>query len=368
MVRSCSDNRCDWLALHLIPGLGNVVCRNLLERFGTPEKIFSVPVSEMLEVEGLRKETAQSIRSRACTADPLKVLEKIQKLGARIITFSDPSYPSQLRKIHGPPMLLYLLGKEIPPKTPLVALVGSRHPTPYGLKGAEGLAQGLARRGLGVVSGMARGIDSAAHGGSLGGKGYTVAVLGTGIDIIYPASNRKLFQEISLRGTVLSEFPPGTPPEPRNFPIRNRVISGLSRAVVVVEATMSSGSLITASLALDQGREVFAVPGSINSFKSRGCHRLIKEGAALVESSDDIIDGLGLNYGNSTKRDTFKEKPLPPMDESEKAIFDILGDYPVHIDEIVRQGGFEPGLALSILLRMELKGIVRQLAGKMFVR
>jgi DNA processing protein len=368
MAKTWSDDRCGWLALHLTPGLGNIAGKNLLERFGDPERILGASLSELMQVEGLRKETARNIVKGAWTADPPMALKRIEGSGARIVCYSDTTYPQALKTIHDPPLLLYVKGKEIPPNAVLVAVVGSRNPTPYGLKAAEEIAQGLARRGLGIVSGLARGIDSAAHRGCLGGKGFTVAVLGTGIDIVYPGSNKRLFQEIAGRGTLISEFPPGTPPEPRNFPIRNRVISGLSRAVTVVEATRKSGSLITASLALEQGREVFAVPGSINSFKSRGCHLLIKQGAGLVENSDDIMNELRLNYEHAPVRDTFKEKPLPPMDADEKAILDIVGDYPLHIDEIVRQGGYEPGQVLGILMRMELKGIVRQLPGKMFVR
>jgi len=265
-------------------------------------------------------------------------------------------------------MLLFMKGKDIPGNVTFIAMVGSRNATHYGMKAAQKIGQGLARRGFGVVSGMARGIDSASHWGCLSGKGFTIAVLGTGIDIVYPPSNRKLIREIIQEGAVISEFPMGTPPTPTNFPIRNRIISGLSRGVAVIEATKKSGSLITASLALEQGREVFAVPGSIDSFKSTGTHFLIKQGARLIENSDDILEELGFNYPYAPKTDTFKQGPLPPMDESEKTIFDMVGDYPMHIDQIARQCRLEPGAVSSALLRMELKGIIRQLPGKMFIR
>jgi DNA processing protein len=195
-----------------------------------------------------------------------------------------------------------------------------------------------------------------------------VAVLGTGIDVVYPAPNKKLFEEITIKGAVITEFPPGTPPEPRNFPIRNRIISGLSRGVVVVEATMNSGSLITASVALEQGREVYAVPGSVQSFKSRGCHFLIKQGAKLVENADDVLDELGLNYPHAEKTDTFKTPLFPPIEESEQKVYDLIGDYPIHIDEIAREGNIEPSAVSAALMRMELRGIIRQLPGKYFVR
>ena len=367
-MKTWSDKRCVWIALQMTPGLGNVACKNLLDKFESPEQIFQASISDLTEVEGVRNEAARNIVNMELPVDPSEELKRIEECGARIIPFLDPFYPVLLREIHDPPILLYLKGKTIPQNAVFIGVVGSRHPTPYGVKSAEKIGQGLGRRGLGVVSGMARGIDSSAHWGCLDGRGFTIAVLGTGIDITYPASNKKLADRITREGAVISEFPLGTPPEPKNFPIRNRIISGLSKGVVVVEATRKSGSLITASLALEQGREVFAVPGSIHSFKSTGCHFLIKQGARLIENSDDILDELGLNYDYAPKTDTFKEGPLPPMDESEKAVFDLIGDYPLHIDQISRQGNLAPGKAASILMRMELKGIIRQLPGKMFVR
>ena len=265
-------------------------------------------------------------------------------------------------------MVFYTKGIDIPAKTTFVAVVGSRNSTPYGVKTAENLAQGLARRGLGIVSGLARGIDSAAHWGCVEGRSFSVGVLGTGIDVVYPPSNKKLFDVMNEKGAVITEFPLKTPPEPKNFPIRNRLISGLSRGVIVVEATMKSGSLITASVALEQGREVFAVPGSVHSFKSKGCHFLLKQGAKLVENADDVLDELGLNYSYADKKDSYTEPPLPPLEDNEKKVYDLLGDYPVHIDDIAREGNMEPGTASAVLMRMELKGIVRQLPGKLFVR
>jgi DNA processing protein len=358
----------DWLALHLIPGLGNLTFKKLLERFGQPSDVLGAPMKDLLEVEGLRKEVARRISRKEFSLAPSKVLRSLEQREAGILIYTDSGYPDRLKEIHDPPMVLYLKGGDIPKKTTFLAIVGSRGPTPYGLKAAENLAQGLARRGIGVVSGLARGIDAAAHWGCLEGHGFTVAVLGTGIDTIYPASNRKLFEEITRKGSVLTEFPPGTPPEPRNFPIRNRLISGLSRGVLVVEATMNSGSLITASAALEQGREVYAVPGSIQSFKSRGCHFLIKQGAKLVENADDVLDELGLNYPHAPKTDTFKTPPSPPIDDSEQKVYDLVGDYPTHIDEIAREGNIEPSAVSAALMRMELKGIIRQLPGKYFVR
>jgi DNA processing protein len=361
-------NTFDWLALSLVPGLGSVGIKNLVERFGSSEAVFRAEVQDLMSVENVRKDLALRIVKREFSLDPSRVLKRLEKLGARIVTYEDPLYPALLREIHDPPMVLYLRGQDIPSKSTFVAIVGSRNPTPYGLKAAEKIAQGLARRGLGVVSGMATGIDSAAQWGCIEGKGFTVAVLGTGIDVIYPSPNKKLFEKIICHGAAITEFPLGAPPEPKHFPIRNRIISGLSKGVVVVEATKKSGSLITAGLALEQGREVFAVPGSIDSFKSVGCHYLIKQGARLIENADDILDEFGLNYPFAPITDTFQQYRLPLMESSEKLVYEIIGDYPLHIDEIARQGNLEPGAVSSILMKMELKGLVRQLPGKLFVR
>jgi DNA processing protein len=363
-----SEHRVDWLALHLVPGLGNMAFKKLLERFGSPADVFRASAADLAQVEGLRKQVARRILRQEFSLDPQSVLKDLEKQGAGLAIFTDPAYPEPLREIHDPPMVLYTKGLPIPGKTTFVAVVGSRNSTPYGVKTAENLAQGLARRGLGIVSGLARGIDSAAHWGCIEGRGFSVGVLGTGIDAVYPASNKKLFDAMVEKGAVITEFPPKTPPEPKHFPIRNRIISGLSKGVIVVEATMKSGSLITASMALEQGREVFAVPGSVHSFKSQGCHFLIKQGAKLVENADDVLDELGLNYAYGVKRDSFTEPPLPPLEDNERKVYDLIGDYPVHIDDIVREGNMEPGTASAVLMRMELKGVVRQLPGKLFVR
>ena len=267
-------------------------------------------------------------------------------------------------------MLLYVKGEDIPITQTFIAIVGSRNPTYYGVKAAEKLSFDLARRGIGVVSGLAKGIDSAAHKGCLMGKGFTVGVMGTGIDIVYPQSNKRLAEQISGSGALITEFPIGSPPEARNFPIRNRLISGLSRGVVVVEATKKSGSLITASMALEQGREVFAVPGSIDSFKSTGSHFLIKQGAKLVENAEDILEEFGFFNKTLKKNGVLKNtsNTTLSMGQSERKLYEIICNYPLHIDQIVRLGEMETGEALSLLMQMELKGIVKQLPGKMFVR
>ena len=298
-----------------------------------------------------------------------KQLERVETLGARIITFADTSYPRLLRQIHNPPIILYARGRHFPQDRRSIAIVGSRNPTHYGFEAAETFGFDFASRGVTVISGMARGIDSAAHMGCLRGGGFTVAVIGTGIDVVYPAENEKLFKRIAQHGMILSEFPLGSPPEPWNFPIRNRVISGLCEGIVVVEATKKSGSLITASLALEQNREVFAVPGSIHSFKSTGTHHLIKQGACLAEKADDVLEELGFpeNFAKSGHKKIQNIGFPPNLDAREKKIYEILSDYPVHMDQIMRKGEFEAGEAASILMEMELKGLIKQLPGKMFV-
>ena len=365
-----SDDILGWLALYMIPGLGNNSFNALLKRFGSPQAVFEADLSDLLDVREIRKDVAHNIIRKKFVKDPEAELRKVERLGARIITFRDPSYPPLLREIHYPPMLLYVRGKDIPDELMLIAMVGSRNATPYGLKTAEKIAFSLAKSGVGTVSGLAKGIDAAAHTGSIRGGGFTIAVTGTGIDIVYPATNRKLLDQVVETGAVISEFPLGTPPEPKNFPIRNRIISGLSRGVAVIEATRKSGSLITAAFALDQGREVFAVPGSIESFKSKGTHFLIKEGARLIENANDILDEFGLGDRQAGKNGIKGTDPVPPagMTRPEKEVYELIGEYPVHIDQIVRDSQMDAGEILSILMRMELRGLVRQLPGKMFVR
>ncbi|MDY6970776.1 MAG: DNA-processing protein DprA [Thermodesulfobacteriota bacterium] len=368
-MKTWPDDRCAWLALYMIPGLGNIGLKNLVERFGSPERVLEAELPELVEVEGVRREIARKIVSKEFSSDPEEELGKVEKCGARIVSYLDPSYPLPLRDIHYPPMLLYTKGKDLPGTQTFVGIVGSRNPTHYGLKVAERIGFGLADRNVGVVSGLARGIDSAAHRGCLRGGGFTVAVLGTGIDVLYPSGNKKLLEQILERGAVISEFHIGTPPEAKNFPIRNRIISGLSRGVAVVEATKKSGSLITASFALDQGREVFAVPGSIDSFKSTGTHFLIKQGAKLIENADDILDEFGFRDQPAQESKVSRKDIMPQeLDENERKIFEIIGDYPMHIDQIVRMSDMDTGEVSSILMKMELMGIVKQLFGKIFVR
>lgn len=365
-----------WLALHLAPGIGGVTFRYLVKRFGTPAAVFQAKETELAAIKGIRPATITAICNFTVEERARQELELIQKHGVKIVTFQDHSYPKNLNDIYDAPALLYVKGHLTDDDDFSVAVVGSRHPTHYGQKAAEALCRSLVGYGLTVVSGMARGIDTAAHVGAIAGQGRTIAVLGSGLDVIYPEENKELYRHIAEKGAVISEYPFGTPPEPKNFPIRNRIISGLALGTVIVEAAQKSGSLITAHLALDQGREVFAVPGSINSLRSTGTHKLIKQGAKLVERAEDIVEELLPLKKAPSALSTEQEKgaesvstgvpqDLPP---EENDLLALVEDYPQHIDEIVRRGGFAVQKVSSILLNLELKGLVQQLPGKLFIR
>ena len=362
------DKQYYWLSLRMIKGIGNTIFLSLINTFGSPNKVFEAREDELVNA-GIKKELAHRIVKKEFVSDPEEELNKINNLGARIITYDDEEYPELLKEIDYPPVLLYAVGKRIPRDQLNISIVGSRNPTQYGTRIAQDFSFRLAKMGLGIISGMARGIDASAHKGALKADGYTVAVLGTGIDVIYPKENKGLFQEIKEYGTIITEFPSGTPPEAKNFPIRNRIISGISKGVLVVEAAKRSGSLITASFALNQGREVFAIPGSIESLRSKGSHFLIKQGAKLVEDIYDIIEEFGMDLmGKSNGADGHKEGVFVNLDPKEKRIYECLSEYPVHIDEIIRDTNMDAAEVLSNLLKLELKGIVVQIPGKMFIK
>jgi len=362
---SSSDKVYSWLCLRLIKGVGNSIFLKLLQAFGSPDKALEADEYDLINA-GIRRDVARNIIKRDFLSDPEKEIEKIRKLNARIITFDSEEYPPLLKEIDYPPVLLYALGKKIPSDQFFIAVVGSRNASHYGIRTAGNISYRLARLGIGIVSGMAKGIDTYAHKGAIKANGYTIAVLGTGIDVIYPRENRELFQKIKESGTIITEFPTGTPPEAKNFPIRNRIISGISKGVLVVEATRRSGSLITASFAIDQGREVFAIPGMIDSIRSQGTHFLIKQGAKLVEDVEDILEEFGIRV--EEPQDKKEDKALIKLNNQEKKIYECLDETPVHIDEIIRSTELDPSEVLSTLLRMELKGIVRQMPGRLFVK
>lgn len=360
-----------WLALNAIPGLGARRARVLLEQFGGPRAVLESPGSELRRVPGIGPELTKKIVAWKKYITLEKEFRLIEKHQVKVAVVGGSSYPESLANIFDPPLILYIKGKLLPRDGMAVAIVGSRRSSVYGRMTAEKLGRELAARGLTVVSGMARGIDSAAHKGALSSAGRTVAVLGSGLDVVYPPENKGLMEKISRKGAVISEFPMATPPERGNFPRRNRIISGLSLGVVVVEAAQRSGALITVDCALEQGREVFALPGKVDSLTSGGTNRLIQQGAKLVTASEDIIEELEPIWGNLSLKKETKSKnksPLPSLKEEEKKIYTLLSDEPQHIDFLIRQSGFPAGRVSSILLMLQMKRLIKEVPGKMFVK
>jgi DNA processing protein len=355
-----------WLALSLTPGVGGIFIKRLLDRFQTPEAVFQAPLEELLQIEGLGEKVAREIQKGPVDKKVEKELSLLGEVGGKIMTIKDESYPKRLKEIYDPPPLLYVRGELKEEDELAVAIVGSRKTTPYGRWITEKMGQELARHGITIVSGMARGIDSHAHWGALSGAGRTIAVLGSGVDVVYPPENRNLYKRIIDQGAVLSEFPMSSPPEGGHFPKRNRIISGLSIGVVVVQAGMESGSLITANYALEQGRDVFAVPGNVGSDSSRGTHQLIKDGAKLVESSEDILEEVLPQWRKERETPQEVEPPVRDLTGEEKVLFEQLGETPLHIDALIRESQFDPGKVSSLLLNLELKGLISQWPGKCF--
>lgn len=355
-----------WLALSLTPGVGGISIKRLLDRFKTPEAVFQAPLEGLLQIEGLGEKVAREIRKGPVEKKVVKELSLLEEVGGKIMTIRDEFYPKRLKEIYDPPPLLYVRGDLKEEDELAVAIVGSRKTTPYGRWITEKIGQELARHGITIVSGMARGIDSHAHLGALSGGGRTIAVLGCGVDVVYPPENRNLYKRIIDQGAVLSEFPMSSPPEGGHFPKRNRIISGLSIGVVVVQAGMESGSLITANYALEQGREVFAIPGNVGSDSSRGTHQLIKDGAKLIESSEDILEEVLPQWRKEREMPQEIERPVRDLTEEEKVLYEQLGETPLHIDALIRESQFEPGKVSSLLLNLELKGLISQWPGKCF--
>jgi len=355
-----------WLALSLTPGLGSILIKRLLDRFKTPEAVFRAPIKELLGIEGLGEKVAGEIKKGPLKKMVERELSLLGKVGGKIITVKDDDYPKRLIDIYDPPALLYVRGELRREDGLAVAIVGSRKTAPYGRWITEKMGEDLARHGVTVVSGMARGIDSVAHKGAIQGGGRTIAVLGCGVDIIYPSENRNLFHQIIEHGAVISEFPMGSPPEGGHFPKRNRIISGLSMGVVIVQASAESGSLITAGYALEQGRDVFAVPGNVGAEGSRGTNRLIKDGAKLVESSEDILEEILPQWRREEGAAQEREARGPDLAEDEEILYKLLGETPLHIDAIIRESQLDPGKVSSLLLNLELKGLISQWPGKCF--
>lgn len=349
-----------WVGLTLIPGLGGQGMRRLLRTFGDPERVFGASVSALRKVldEPAARAVMQGPNDQAVAA----ALAWAEQPENNILTLGDADYPKQLLATPDPPSLLYVKGRREALNRPAIAVVGSRNATPQGAANAEQFAETLSVAGFSVVSGLALGIDAAAHRGGLRGAGGSIAVVGTGLDIVYPARNRELARQLVQHGAVVSEFSLGTPPVAGNFPRRNRVISGLALGCLVVEAAQASGSLITARQALEQGREVFAIPGSIHSPLSKGCHALIKQGAKLVECAQDILEELGMARPAAATAAGGAEDGEAP------ALLEIMGYDPVGLDTLCHRSSLPPEALSALLLQLELDGAVATLPGGRYQR
>ena len=356
-----------YLVLNSLRLVGPVRVRKLREVFGPVEGLFAQPTQRLAGVEGIGQAVAESIRGWEKTFDLSGELAKIRKLGLKVVDFEDPVYPVLLREIHDPPLVLYFRGNLDAVKGACLGMVGTREASGYGIDLAKKLGYQLAFAGIGVVSGLARGIDTAAHQGALAARGKTAAVLGCSLDQIYPAENLVLADKmVEADGCLLSEFCLGTPPDRQTFPMRNRIVSGLSKGLLVIEAARASGAMITARQALEQGRQVFAVPGRIDQPQSGGCHQLIKDGARLVESVEDVLAEFEFLLPRSEM-----PTPAPPqgnLNEDEKRILEALGWDELQADVITRKCGLPSPVVSATLLKLEMKRRVRQMPGKVFTR
>ena len=368
-----------WIALKSIDGIGNASFQPLLDHFGSLAGVFSTTVHNLSAIPGISKKSAAAIVSFKDWDKILLQMDALDKMGISVVTCLDELYPHNLLNIYDRPAFFYVLGRLDDEDVPL-AIVGSRNASTYGRYTTDRISRELALRGITIVSGMARGIDSCAHRGALAAKGRTIAVLGSGLDVIYPPENKKLFDAISSNGAVISEFPLGTQPLSYNFPARNRIISGLSYGVVVVEAGEKSGSLITAKLAMEQGREVFAIPGAIDSASSRGTNSLIKQGAKLVENIDDILEDILPQLEQSPAQptrhkqeilfadadSTNAEQKVESLSPTEQTILKKMLQEKMHADDIIAGTGLPVADVLSALITLELKEIIIQHPGKLF--
>jgi DNA processing protein len=362
--KGCSlDPLAYWIGFNQVRGIGPARMRALLDAFGTIEAAWFAPEDALREI-GLDRRAIASLLDARRRLDLAAELTRIRRAGVRVLSWDDPAYPRLLLTINDPPPVLYVRGELCLEDAWAVAMVGTRTASVYGREAARVLATDLVRAGVTIVSGLARGIDAQAHRAALDAGGRTIAVLGSGVDIIYPWEHRKLAEEIISRGALVAEYALGTKPEASNFPPRNRIISGLSRGVIVVEAGEQSGALITADFAAEQGREVFAVPGGIFQRGSRGTNRLIQDGAQPVLSANDVLEVLNM----TTVAEHVEAQMLLPTDATEAVLLEQLSDDPAHVDEVGRASGLPIATVSSTLALMELKGLVRQVGGMKYVR
>ena len=365
------DSREALVALNLVEHVGPVRVRQLLEHFGDAPAILAASKQQLLRVRGIGDETAEAIARWEATVDLAGELKRIADFGCHVVTQADAEYPEHLRQIYDPPIVLYVKGALDPKDKNGVAMVGSRMTTHYGIEVARKLAYQLAYVGVTVVSGGARGIDTAAHQGALSAKGRTVVVLGTGINVVFPPENRELFERIAASGAVITQYPFNRNADKQSFAIRNRIVAGMTLGTVVVEANLTSGALITANFATEYGRQVFAVPGRIDSPRSKGCHELIKKGAKLCEGAEDILSEFEYLFPPSNRPPAPNETGVLPaleLSDSEQKVFGTLDHEEIGIDEVIRKSGL-PSSAVSVaLLSLEMKRLVKQLPGKMFIK
>jgi len=365
------DNREALVALNIIEGVGPIRVRQLLECFGNPAAILGANQHQLMQAKGIGPDTAQAIVDWEKNIDLAAELKRIEEFGCRIVIQEDEEYPALLREIYDPPIVLYVKGRLLPRDKNSVAMVGSRMTTHYGLEIARKLAYQLAYLGVTVVSGCARGIDTAAHQGALAGKGRTLAILGTGINLVFPSENAQLYERIIENGALVTQFPFNRPGDKQSFPIRNRIVAGMTLGTVVVEANLTSGSLITANFAAEYGRQVFAVPGRIDSPRSKGCHDLIKKGAKLCEGAEDILSEFEYLFPPTNRPPSAAETGVLPaleLSENEQKVYDTLSNEEISIDDVIRKSGLPSSAASVALLSLEMKRLIRQLPGKMFVR
>jgi DNA processing protein len=367
------DTSFSWLALALTPGLASRLSARVLRKFGSPDGVFRASLTE-LESCKLPTEVAQAIVKKESFKRAEKELDAVRRIAnCGLLNWTEPEYPQNLLQIYDPPVLLYVRGDSQVLNFPSLGMVGTRRPTLYGTQMAQRLARELAARGLVVVSGMARGIDAIGHQGAMDAQGRAIGVLGTGIDVCYPKENKKLYEKVLERGAIISEFPLRTYPAPENFPVRNRIVAGMPLGVVVIEGAQYSGSLITARLAMEFGREVFGVPGNVTQPVSFAPNQLIKQGAKLVTCAEDVIEELptpiraALVQAEKPEAEQRNLLAAAALNGSEKKLYELLSaEEPVHIDDIVERSGLNSSQVLATLFNLEMKGIIRQSPGKRF--
>lgn len=355
------------LGLYSIPMIGPSRMRKLISIFNSPEAVLEASVRQLKDIEGIDHKTAARIKEGPNEEFVKLQITSMEENGVNILTYWDQDYPTRLKKIYDPPAFLFYKGDTKAFAEPSIGIVGTRVPSSYGKLITERFTSELVENNFAIISGFARGIDTIAHTTALKNNGTTIAVLGNGIDQIYPAENKKLFKDIIDHGLIITEYPMGTNPDGGNFPKRNRIISGISVGVLIPEAGARSGALITALYAVDQDREVFCIPGPITSGKSSGVNKMIRDGAKLVQGVDDILSELNqqlnLNFEKKAHAD-----PAPNLTGNYKIIFDLLNNEPIHIDQLAIKANLSPAETLSALLTLELMGLIRQMAGKMFIK